>query len=139
MYESEINCTIQYDANGSSQIQFTFRQTQEMLTIHHFTLLLFKNYLIIQVGMLQKLHQQYERYESALDDTLLGTESLRLVYLTHKNLKLKTLSRYLKEIADDMEDMAPDYEPIFINVYQYYGNLQACFLYNNEYVWHTSS
>ena len=29
-----------------------FRQTLEMLTIHHFALLLFKNYLTIQVGML---------------------------------------------------------------------------------------
>ena len=29
-----------------------FRQTHEMLTIHHFALLLFKNYLTIQLGML---------------------------------------------------------------------------------------
>ena len=28
-----------------------FRQTYETLTIHHFSLLLFKNYLTIQVGM----------------------------------------------------------------------------------------
>ena len=26
-----------------------------------------------------------------------------------------------------MEDMAPDYEPVFIDVYQYYGNLLASF------------
>ena len=39
----------------------------------------------------------------------------------------KTLSRYLEAIADDMEDMAPDYEPVFTNVYQYYGNLLASF------------
>ena len=34
----------------------------------------------------------------------------------------KTLSRYLEAIADDMEDTAPDYEPVFTDVYQYYGN-----------------
>ena len=44
-----------------------FRQTHEMLSIHHFSLLLFKNYLTIQVGMLQRIHRQYNRYELALD------------------------------------------------------------------------
>ena len=53
-----------------------FRQTHEMLTIHHFALLLFKNYLTIQVGMIQRIHHQYNRYESALDDTLIGIEVL---------------------------------------------------------------
>ena len=43
----------------------------EMQTIHHFALLLFKNYLAIQVGTLQRFHRQYIRYESALDDTLI--------------------------------------------------------------------
>ena len=33
-----------------------FRQTHEMQTIHHFALLLFKNYLTIQVGSLQRIH-----------------------------------------------------------------------------------
>ena len=51
-----------------------FRWTQEMFTIHHFALLLFKNYLTIQVGMLQRIHHQYNRYESSLDDTLIGIE-----------------------------------------------------------------
>ena len=36
-----------------------FRWTYEMLMIHHFALLLFKNYLTIQVGMLQRIHHQY--------------------------------------------------------------------------------
>ena len=36
-----------------------FRWTHEMLTIHHFALLPFKNYLTIQVGMLQRIHRQY--------------------------------------------------------------------------------
>ena len=44
-----------------------FRWMHEMLMLHHFALLLFKNYLTIQVGMLQRIHHQYNRYESALD------------------------------------------------------------------------
>ena len=55
-----------------------FRWTQGMLTIHHFALLLFKNYLTIQLGTLQRIHHQYNRYESSLDDTLIGIESLSL-------------------------------------------------------------
>ena len=30
-------------------------------------------------------------------------------------------------IVDYMEDMAPDYEPVFTNVYHYYGNSLALF------------
>ena len=86
----------------------------EMLTIHHFALLLFKNYLTIQVGKLQRIHHQYNRYESALDDTLIGIESLTSGYLTHCILDPKTLSRYSEAIADDMEDTAPDYKPVFM-------------------------
>ena len=100
-----------------------FRWTHKMLTIHHFALLLFKNYLTIQVGMLQRIHHQYNRYESALDDTLIGIESLSSGYLTHSILDPKTLSRYLEAIADHMEDMAP----VFTEVYQYYGNSLASF------------
>ena len=96
-----------------------FRQMHEMLMIHHFALLLFKNYLTIQVGMVQRIHHQYNRYESALDDTLIGIESLSSGYLTHNILDPKTLSRYLEAIADNMEDMAPDYEPVFNDIYQY--------------------
>ena len=39
----------------------------------------------------------------------------------------KILSRYLEAIADDMEDMVSDYEPVFTDVYQYYGNSLASF------------
>ena len=39
----------------------------------------------------------------------------------------KLLARYLEAIADDMEDMAPDYEPVFTDIYQYYGNSLASF------------
>ena len=104
-----------------------FRRTHKMLTIHHFALLLFKNYLTIQVGMLQRIHHQYNSYESALDDTLIGTDSLSSGYLTHHILDPKTLSRYLEAIADDMEDTAPDYKPVFTDIYQYYGNSLASF------------
>ena len=79
-----------------------------MLTIHHFALLLLKNYLTIQVGMLQTIHHQYNRYESSLDDKLIGIESLNSGYLTHHILDPKA-------IADDMEDMAPDYKPVSIH------------------------
>ena len=53
-----------------------FRQTHKMPTLHHFALLLFMNYLPLQVGTLQRIHHQYNRYESSLDDTLIGIESL---------------------------------------------------------------
>ena len=104
-----------------------FRWMHEMLTIHHFALLHLKNYLTIQVGTLQRIHHQYDRYELALDDTLIGIESLHSGYLTHCILDPKILSRYLEAVADDMEDMAPDYEPVFTDVYQYYGNSLASF------------
>ena len=104
-----------------------FRWTHETHTIHHFALLLFKNYLMIQVGTLQRTRNQYNRYESSLDDTLIGIESLSSEYLTHCILDPKVLARYLQAIVDDMEDTAPDYEPVFTDVYQYYGNLLATF------------
>ena len=37
------------------------------------------------------------------------------------------LSRYLDAIAEDMKDTAPDYEPVFTDIYQYYGNSLALF------------
>ena len=104
-----------------------FRRMHEMLRIHHFAILLFRNYLTIKVGMLQRIHHQYNRYESALDDTLVGIESLNSGYLTHCILDPKILSRYLEAIADNKEDTAPDYEPASTNVYQYYGNSLASF------------
>ena len=104
-----------------------FKQMHETLTIHHFAILLFKTYLKIQVGTLQRIHHQYNRYELALDDTLIGIESLSSGYLTHCILDSKILSRYLEATADDMEDMAPDYEPVFTDVYQYYGNSLVSF------------
>ena len=114
-------------SSAHNRYNLLFRQTHEMQKIHHFALLLFKNYLTIQVGSLQRIHQQYIRYESALDDTLIGIENLNLGYLTHHILDPQVLSKYLETIEDDLEDTAPEYEPVFTSVYQYYGNSLASF------------
>ena len=63
-------------SSAHNKYNLPFRQMYEMQTIHHFALLLFKNYLTIQVGTLQRIHRQYIRYESVLDDTLIGIENL---------------------------------------------------------------
>ena len=69
--------TSQYRMISSAHNRYNllFRQTHEMQMIHHFALLLFKNYLTIQVGTLQRIHRQHIGYESALDDTLIGIEN----------------------------------------------------------------
>ena len=114
-------------SSAHNRYNLLFRQTHETQTIHHFALLLFKNYLTIQVGTLQRIHRQYIRYKSVLDDTLIGTENLNSVYLTHRILDPQVLTRYLEIIEDDLEEMAPEYEPVFTGVYQYYGNSLASF------------
>ena len=98
-----------------------------MQTIHHFALILFKNYLTIQVGTLQRIHRQCIRYESVLDDTLIGIKNLNSGYLTHRILHPQVLNKYLEKIEDDLEEMAPEYEPVFTSVYQYYGDSLALF------------
>ena len=104
-----------------------FRRMHEMQMINHFALLLFKNYLTIQVGTLQRIHRHYIRYESALDDTLIGIENLNSGYLTHCILDPQVLTKYLEITVDDLEESEPEYEPVFTSVYQYYGNLLASF------------
>ena len=99
-----------------------FRQTHKTFQIHHLALLMVKDYIVILVGMLQRIHRQYIRYESALDDTLLGIEHLNSGYLTHRILDPKILAQYLEVVEDDLEETAPAFEPVFTNVYQYYGN-----------------
>ena len=99
-----------------------FRQTHKTFQIHHLALLMFKDYITILVGTLQRIHRQYVRYESALDDTLIGIESLNSVYLTHHILYPKILAKYLEAVKDDLEETAPEFEPVFTNVYQNYGN-----------------
>ena len=62
-----------------------------------------------------------------LDDMLIGIENLNSVYLTHRILDPQVLTKYLEIIEDDLEEMAPEYEPVFTSVYQYYGNSLASF------------
>ena len=114
-------------SSGHNRYNLLFRQTHKTQTIHHFALLLFKNYLTIQVGSLQRIHHQYIRYESSLDDTLIDIENLNSGYLTHRILDPQVLSKYLETIEDDLEDTPPEYEPVFTSVYQYYGNSLASF------------
>ena len=99
-----------------------FRQTHKTFQIHHLALLMLKDYITILMGTLQRIHRQYVRYESALDDTLIGIEHLNSGYLTHRILDPRTLVRYLEAVEDDLEVTAPAFEPVFTNVYQYYGN-----------------
>ena len=99
-----------------------FRQTHKTFQIHHLVLLMVKDYITIFMGTLQRIHRQYVRYESALDDTLIGIEHLNSGYLTHRILDPKILAKYLEAIEDDLEETAPALEPVFTNVYQYYSN-----------------
>ena len=99
-----------------------FRQTHKTFQIYHLALLMFKDYITILVGTLQRIHRQYIRYESALDDTLIGIEHLNSGYLTHHILDPRILAKYLEAIEDDLEETAPAFEPVFTNIYQYYGN-----------------
>ena len=43
-------------SSAHNRYNLPFRQTHEMQMVHHFALLLFKNYLIIQEGSLQRIH-----------------------------------------------------------------------------------
>ena len=99
-----------------------FRQTHKTFQIHHLVLLMFKDYITILVGTLKRIHRQYIRYESTLDDTLIGIENLNSGYLTHSILDPQILGKYLEAVKDDLEETAPEYEPVFTSVYQYYGN-----------------
>ena len=114
-------------SSAHKRYNLLFRQTHETQMIHHFALLLFKNYLTIQVGSLQRIHRQYIRYELALDNTLIGIENLNSGYLTHHILDPQVLSKYLETIEYDLEDTVPEYELVFTSVYQYYGNSLASF------------
>ena len=107
-----------------------FRQTHKTFQIHHLALLMVKDDMMILVGTLQRIHRQYIRYKSALDDTLIGIEHLNFGYLTHHILDPKILAKYLEAIEDDLEETAPEFELVFTNVYQYYGNSLISFTNN---------
>ena len=129
IYKTNTQLASKYRMMSSAHNRYNllFRQTHETQTIHHFALLLLNNYLTIQVGTLQRIHRQYIRYESVLDDTLKGTENLNSGYLTHHILDPQVLTKHLEIIEDDLEEMAPEYEPVFTSVYQCYGNSLASF------------
>ena len=52
----------------------------------------------------------------------MGIEHLNSGYLTHCILDPNILAKYLEVIKDDLEETAPEFELVFTNVYQYYGN-----------------
>ena len=47
--------------------------------------------------------------------------------MTHSILDPQVLTKYLEIIEDDLEEMAPEHEPVFTSIYQYYGNSLASF------------
>ena len=99
-----------------------FRQTHKTFQIHHLALLMFKDYITILVGTLQRIHRQYIRYKSALDDTLIRIENMNSGYLIYRILDPQILGKYLEAVEDDLEETAPEYEPVFRSICQYYGN-----------------
>ena len=109
-----------------------FRQTHKTFQIHHLALLMFKDYIMILVGTLQRIHRQYVIYESALDDTLIGIEHLNFGYMMHHILDPNILAKYLEVIEDDLEETTPEFELVFTNVYQYYGNSLISFTNTND-------
>ena len=128
-FKEKINNTnkrlmVQYRIMTSAHNRYNifFRQTHKTFTIHHLVLLMFKDYITILVGTLQRIHRQYIRYESALDDTLIGIENLNSGYLTHCILDPQILGKYLEAVENDLEETAPEFEPVFTSIYQYYGN-----------------
>ena len=53
---------------------------------------------------------------------MIRIENLNSGYLTHHILDPKILGKYLEAVEDDLEETAPEFEPVFTSVYQYYGN-----------------
>ena len=106
-------------SSAHNRYNVLFRQTHKIQMIHHFALLLFKNYLTIQVGSLQRIHHQYIRYESALDDTLIDIENLNSGYLTHCILDPQVLSKYLetlKMIWKTQHQNTNQYSQVYTNI-----------------------
>ena len=54
--------------------------------------------------------------------------------MTHHILDPQVLTKYLEIIEDDLEDTAPEYEPVFTSIYQYYGNSLTSFTNTIDYL-----
>ena len=124
--KSQINKTntqlaSQYRLMSSTHNRYNllFRWMHETQMIHHFSPLLFKNYLTMQVGTLQRIHRQYIRYESALDDTLIGIENLNSGYLTHRILDPQVLTKYLEIIDHILYKIPKDNASYTYGIYNY--------------------
>ena len=50
---------------------------------------------------------------------LIGIENLNSGYLARCILDLQVLTKYLEIIEDELQETAPEYEPVFTSVYQY--------------------
>ena len=107
-----------------------FRQTHKTFQIHHLALLMFKDYITILVGTLQRIHRQYIRYELALDDTLIGIKNLNSGYLTHRILDPQILGKYLEAVEDDLEETAPEFEWYYLSVLSFLPYICLCILWN---------
>ena len=57
-----------------------------------------------------------------MDNTLIGLENLNSGYITHQILDPQILGKYLEAVEDDLEETAPEFEPVFTSIYQYYCN-----------------
>ena len=57
-----------------------------------------KDYITLLVGTLQRIHRQYIRYESALDDTLIRNRTFEFWLSDTPLLDPKSLAKYLKVI-----------------------------------------
>ena len=130
IYNMNKRLTAQYRmmTRAHNRYNMLFRQTHKTFQIHHLALLMFKDYITILVGTLQRIHRQYIRYESALGDTLISIENPNSGYLTHYILDPQILGKYLEAVEDDLEETAPEFEPVFTNGYQYYGNSLISFI-----------
>ena len=98
IYNTNDRLTRQYRMMNRAHERYNrlFRQTHKTSQIHHLALLMFKDYITILVGTLQRIYRQYVRYKSALDDMLIGIEHLNSGYLMHHILDPKILTRYLE-------------------------------------------